>query len=554
MWPTLRELRDQLEADFDRSISPGNIFGTQLSFQSAVAIALTALLMTDFEPSGFFLAAGLLSVAATVASVLIPWPPTWSKWAVLIACADILACLGLSAHSPSVGFSALIVLPLIWIATIFGTSVTIVTVTLAVLLLVQAKWVQTQMFGGDFTAAIPHLINVASLVVFSVIATTARTRRARARSALMRSQAEMLERTVTRGMIRDGVVERALNSVDFAVALISRRGTTVFANDNAHTLARAAGTDVNEPTIPLFAYRADRTTPIATEEQPLHRAMRGEIVESAILWFGEPDDDQLAIEFNATPIHDPRGTLHHTLVVARDVTAHLADIGARDEMVTSIQHEFRTPLTSILGYLELALEDDLPDSARRGLVVALNNAERLLELTNDFLAARSSTHRPGLTLHVRPVDLAELLAASIDANRPMAASRLVAMELVPVAPVIVELDPLRMRQVIDNLVMNAIKYNVSGGRVTLSVEHRDGGVALCVADTGRGMSAEEREHVFTRFYRSDAARASSVRGAGLGLNIVQDIVTMHHGHVDIDSEPGTGTTVSVWLPLRKAEA
>jgi signal transduction histidine kinase len=152
---------------------------------------------------------------------------------------------------------------------------------------------------------------------------------------------------------------------------------------------------------------------------------------------------------------------------------------------------------------------------------------------------------------VSPVDLARLVADAADAFRPRADERRVRLDIVPVDGLpLARVDATRIRQVVSNLVENALLHTPEGGTVTVSVGSGSAGVArVTVHDTGAGIPAEELAHVFDRFYRVDRSRDRATGGAGLGLTIVRRLVEVHGGRVAVASRPGQGTTFTVELPF-----
>jgi two-component system phosphate regulon sensor histidine kinase PhoR len=188
------------------------------------------------------------------------------------------------------------------------------------------------------------------------------------------------------------------------------------------------------------------------------------------------------------------------------------------------------------------------------LDIVVRNTERLRMLIEDMLSV-SRDGRGDSQLHLTPVRLGRTLDIVAGALRPLAKLQNVTIALEPAQedPEIMG-DEVQLQQVFTNLVSNAIKFTPSGGRIQMgSVAHAadDGSrwATVKVADTGIGISSDEIAHVFTRFYRASNAMAGAVPGTGLGLAITQDIVSRHGGHIDVDSELGAGTTVSVTLPL-----
>jgi signal transduction histidine kinase len=225
----------------------------------------------------------------------------------------------------------------------------------------------------------------------------------------------------------------------------------------------------------------------------------------------------------------------------------------KDEFVALISHDLRTPLTSITGYLELMLEEDLTEQQQSYLKVVDRNAERLLRLVNDLLfVARLEAGE--LELHPSDLDLAEIVRQSVAEAEPRAAAG--GLTLICETEVVPPLtgDKGRMNQVLDNLVSNAIKFTPDGGNVRVSLARVNGVVRLEVSDTGIGISSDEQQRLFERFFRSSTASEQQIPGTGLGLYIVRAIVEAHGGSISVESEPGRGTAFRVDVPVNEHEA
>ena len=226
-------------------------------------------------------------------------------------------------------------------------------------------------------------------------------------------------------------------------------------------------------------------------------------------------------------------------------------LGSEERMrrfVADASHELRTPLTSVRGLAEYGLQQD--DAASREELLRLmsliaREADRMGRLVADLLLlARYDAGRP---LDRWPVDLASLAAEAVTRARIVDPGRAITLEAAE--PVIVDADEERLRQVIDNLMGNALQHTPPGSPVTVTVTGGPGRGQLTVADQGPGMTAEQASRVFERFYRTDGARTRGRGGAGLGLAIAASLAAAHGGEITVDTAPGRGAAFHVRLPL-----
>jgi two-component system OmpR family sensor kinase len=217
--------------------------------------------------------------------------------------------------------------------------------------------------------------------------------------------------------------------------------------------------------------------------------------------------------------------------------------------IADASHELRTPLTSVRGLAEFYLQQG--ERASRAEVTRLMTgiqaeAARMGRLVDDLLLlARFDEDRP---LDTHPVDLASVAAEAVRSARAVQPGRPLTLLVAP-EPVIVCADAARLRQIIDNLISNAIQHTPVGTPVTVTVAAAPGHGQLTVTDTGPGLSAEQASRVFERFYRTDRARSRASGGTGLGLSIVAALVAAHGGRVTVDTAPGRGAAFGVQLPL-----
>ncbi len=221
----------------------------------------------------------------------------------------------------------------------------------------------------------------------------------------------------------------------------------------------------------------------------------------------------------------------------------------RRDFVANVSHELKTPLTAVSGFAETLLDDTIPPAQRQRFVETIrDNAMRMQRIVDDLLDL-SRIESGGWRPNVTAVDLSAIIASVIAEVGPRAATKgLLLSTDIDASHVRLQADPTAIRQVVTNLVENAVQYT-SAGSVTLRTRAEAGMVRLDVVDTGVGIAVEHLPRIFERFYRVDAGRSREQGGTGLGLAIVRHLVDAHGGRVEAASRPGTGTTISVWLPV-----
>lgn len=217
----------------------------------------------------------------------------------------------------------------------------------------------------------------------------------------------------------------------------------------------------------------------------------------------------------------------------------------RRQLIADVAHELRTPLGTIRGWLE-AVQDGLA-VADRELVSSLLDESVLLQSIIDDLQVLALADAGRLVVHPELVDLAELVAQVVTAQQPAAAGKDVALTSRSVGDLECEVDPVRVRQALGNLVGNAIRYT-DAGSVEVLADGSGADIVLTVTDTGHGIAATDLPHVFDRFWRAERSRARRSGGSGLGLAITKHLVEAHGGTIQIDSAVGVGTVVTLRLP------
>jgi two-component system, OmpR family, phosphate regulon sensor histidine kinase PhoR len=256
------------------------------------------------------------------------------------------------------------------------------------------------------------------------------------------------------------------------------------------------------------------------------------------------------LQVNALVLRDTAGVRDGAILVFHDLTRLRQLEGLRQEFVANVSHELRTPLSLIKSATETLLDGgkDDPAALARFLQIIDKHANRLALLIDDLLLL-STLDSGGLRLNKQPLPFRSTVQDVIDDLRQRALVRDVKLENVVPGALVALADNDRMRQVISNLLDNAIKYGRAGG--TASVGGRmlpDGRIEIVVVDDGPGVPEEARERIFERFYRVDKARSREQGGTGLGLAIVKHVIQAHGGEVRLESEPGSGAKFILNLP------
>lgn len=249
------------------------------------------------------------------------------------------------------------------------------------------------------------------------------------------------------------------------------------------------------------------------------------------------------------PFLGENNRLKGVIVVLHEITEIRRLEKVRSEFVANVSHELKTPITSVKGFAETLLEGaaDDPELRQTFLKIIHEESNRLHRLINDILHL-SKIEQHLIDLQIEKVDVTHAVYDSVETLQEELTKKEITISLPGQKSVFIEGETDRIRQIILNLVSNAITYTPSHGKISVNLLEHEEHIELIVSDTGIGIPKEDLPRVFERFYRVDKARARHSGGTGLGLAIVKHLVESHHGHIQVDSIEGVGTTFIVTLP------
>ena len=523
------------------------IFLAQLPFTLTVALAAT--LIAFLQPALFaepqLVTALALSGLLLGASVAVPWDELPKGSFLVIPYLDFVAVAFFREGSTDLLSSAglLALFPVFWLcASGYAPKTAVVASTAASLLIV---WMPLVLAPGPTSVeqlARPLLFPF-MMLAFAIMAVALTTSMDNQRKALV-AQDVQLRAALADSRHRERLMETIVDTVGVGVVVVDADGNDLLMNSTQGAIhALGVPADIADPEEKdLLVFGTDRV-PLVADARPVRRAILGESFTNYQIWIGAGEQAK-AVSTTARIMRNSQGSFDGAVIAFHDVTDMVNALAAKDDFVANVSHEFRTPLTAIQSYLAMVLDEPGldPKEVSMYLKVAERNAERLNGLVSDLLTTTTMTVDRSLS------DVAQLLADSLASAAPAAAANAVSVELLCPQPLRAMVDGVRISQVLDNLVSNAVKYSPDGGALTLSAWVDGTDLHCTVRDSGLGMSASEQAGVFQKFFRAGTALDRGIPGIGLGLMISKTIIETHGGSLSVDSQQGVGTTMSFVIP------
>ncbi|MFN8473959.1 MAG: CheR family methyltransferase [Anaerolineae bacterium] len=335
-----------------------------------------------------------------------------------------------------------------------------------------------------------------------------------------------------------------LTSIGDAVLVVGRDGRAALTNAAYQTMF--GGGEL----VPLD----EQGQALSAEQTPQQRAARGEAFNTEFTMRGE-DGSLRYFEANGQPVRDPQSNVEWGVVVIRDITDRSLR-RLQDQFLALASHELRTPLTSLranLGALTRQLEGIEVDGRVRQQVNGAMKAAMELNALVDDLSDITRVQSDKLRLNAEPLDLRRVVMDAVETMTPLTTGQTIRLRK-PRQPVPVVGDALRLRQIVANLIANAINYAPNTETIDVSLRQVEKEAELKVQDHGAGIAPEALPHVFSRYYQVTRQGADQTGGLGLGLYLVKQLTEAHGGTVAVASKAGKGTTFTVRLPLHGASS
>ena len=258
-------------------------------------------------------------------------------------------------------------------------------------------------------------------------------------------------------------------------------------------------------------------------------------------------DKEVWLSLTEAVMRDPCGETAGRIFAFRDISAERVVEQMRSDFVSTVSHELRAPLTSIYGFAATLLREDVEfeEEERRTFLAYIESEAQRLTTIVDKLLSVARLDAGDLQLEIAPVDVRSVVSDAVEGARAEAGARAQFVVDLPEAPLAARTDPDKLRQVLANLVDNAVRFSPGGGTVTVGASRRGETIVLSVADQGVGIPDAEQDRIFSKFYRVGDAQTG---GTGVGLFIAQGLVSALGGRITVRSAEGRGSSFVVELP------
>ena len=337
------------------------------------------------------------------------------------------------------------------------------------------------------------------------------------------------------------------NSADGVMILDPQRRVEVINRALCGMIGCTAEEVIGQPCYTVLALQNAMGFDICSAEEPSDLPREGTLyVEGDLI---RPGGSRITVGVTYSPLYDEEGRLQNIIANVVDITRFREAEEMKSTFISVISHELKTPVALIKGYAGTLRREDAhwdAETLKEGLTVIEEESDRLARLIDNLLDA-SRVQAGVLKLELGDVRIPELAAKVVEGFRLQTDKHRFELDFPAELPTVLA-DEERLRQVLNNLVDNAIKYSPDGGTIRVGGWADPDQVVVYVADEGVGIPAEEQEKLFQRFYRVDSSLRRRTRGAGLGLFLCKAIVEAHGGRIWLRSEPGKGTTVFFSLP------
>ncbi len=383
------------------------------------------------------------------------------------------------------------------------------------------------------------IILVVAVVVFLVARYIYHRRIAQIRRSHDSVKSDFLEQLNTSSLEHENF-ETILSSMVEAVIIINAKGRIEHASSNFYQLLELRSRETKGKLYWEVIWNQ------AINDSIKEALMHKKAVRKEINIIGPPES---FFSMQISPVKDKQDKLLTLIAVFHDITELKKLEKIRSEFVANVSHELKTPLTAIKGFVEMLREaKDDPKVWSRFLDIIGKQTQRLEDLVNDLLIL-SSIESNEVKMEVKPESLEKIITsiATLENKALENKGHQLIIDIPKNLPQIL-VDRKRIDQVFLNLLDNAIKYTPNGGIIIIQAKLEKPYIQIEVKDNGVGIPSEHLSRVFERFYRVDKARSRDAGGTGLGLSIVHQIISSHHGKIEVESSPETGSTFRIFLP------